>query len=178
MTVSAIAVPCADVREPAAQDRHYIHDRPSDAEAYRTMTPIAGEAMNVPTVLVVDNDQENLDLVEQALAGEDYKIHRVRSGPDAIGLMMSTRIDMVILDLDMPEMNGIAVLEVIRYIPRLMRSQVIVQSSPGDAHNVSRARELGACGVLEKPLSPQAVRAEVQTVLSGATEALIFAGAL
>ena len=134
--------------------------------------------MSVPTVLVVDNHEENLDLVEQSLTGEDCKVHRVRSGPDAIGLMMSTRIDMVILNLDMPEMNGIAVLEVIRYIPRLMRSHVVVQASPEDAHNVRRARELGACGVLEKPLSPDAIRAEVQTVLSGATEALVFAGAL
>ena len=86
--------------------RFYRYNRSGDTEAYRTAAPITGEAMNVPTVLVVDNDQENLDLVEQALAGEGYKIHRVRSGPDAIGLMMSTRIDVVILDLDMPEMNG------------------------------------------------------------------------
>ena len=134
--------------------------------------------MSVPTVLVVDDCEESLDLVEHALSGEEYKIYRARSGPDAIGLMMSTRIDMVVLDLDLPEMTGIAVLEVIRYIPRLMRSQVIVMASPEDAHNVRRARELGACGVLNKPLSSDAVCYEVQTALSGATEALVFAGVL
>jgi CheY-like chemotaxis protein len=134
--------------------------------------------MNVPTILAVDDHEQNLDLIEEALAGQDFKIYRARSGPDAIGLMMSTRIDVVLLDLDMPEMNGIAVLEVIRYIPRLMRSQVIVQASHEDAHNVRRARELGACAVLDKPLSPDAVRCEVQAAFNGATEALVFAGVL
>jgi len=134
--------------------------------------------MSTPTILVVDDHEENHALIEDALADQGYKIYRARSGPDAIGLMMSTRVDVVLLDLGMPEMNGIAVLEVIRYIPRLMRSQVIIQAAPEDAHNVSRARELGACAVLEKPLSQGAVRDEVQTVLSGATEALTFAGVL
>lgn len=137
-----------------------------------------GVMMNLPTILVVDDHDENLNLVEEALAGQEYKIYRARNGPDAIGLMMSTRIDVVLLDLDMPEMNGIAVLEVIRYIPRLMRSQVIVQASHGDTHNIRRARELGACAVLEKPFSHDAVLGEVQTVLSGAGEALAFAGVL
>ena len=134
--------------------------------------------MSTPTILVVDDHEENIALVEDALAGRGYKIYRARSGPDAVGLMMSTRIDVVLLDLDMPEMNGIAVLEVIRYIPRLMRSQVIVQASHEDAHNVRRARELGARAVLDKPLSRDAVRGEVETVLSGATDALAFAGVL
>ncbi|NLE59785.1 MAG: response regulator [Planctomycetes bacterium] len=132
----------------------------------------------MPTILIVDDCEEDLDLVEHALGGEEYKIYRARSGPDAIGLMMSTRIDMVVLDLDLPEMSGIAVLEVIRYIPRLMRSQVLVLASPEEAHNVRRARALGACGVLNKPLSPDAVRGEVQTALNGATETLVFAGVL
>lgn len=134
--------------------------------------------MSTPTILVVDEHEENIALVEDALAGQGYKLYRAHSGPDAIGLMMSTRIDMVLLDLDMPEMNGIAVLEVIRYIPRLMRSQVIVQASREDAHNVRRARELGARAVLDKPLSQDAVRGEVETVLGGATETLTFAGVL
>lgn len=134
--------------------------------------------MSVPTILAVDDHEEDLDLIEDALGGEGYKLYRARCGPDAIGLMMSTRIDLVLLDLDMPEMNGIAVLEVIRYIPRLMRSQVIVQVSPENAHEVRRARELGASAVLHKPLSPAAVRDEVLTVLNGATEMLVFAGVL
>jgi two-component system, chemotaxis family, chemotaxis protein CheY len=130
-----------------------------------------GEAgMSVPTVLAVDDHDETLDLIEGALAGHGYKFFRARSGPDAIGLLMSTRIDVVILDLDMPEMNGIAVLEVIRYIPRLMRLKVIVQASPPDLHNVKRARHLGARAVLEKPLSPDRVLHELQSVLAAAEE--------
>lgn len=139
---------------------------------------LLGEVMRVPTVLVVDDCEEDLDLVEHALGNEEYKTYRARSGPDAIGLMMSTRIDMVVLDLDLPEMSGIAVLEVIRYIPRLMRSQVLVLASPEQAHNVRRARELGACGAVSKPLSPEEVCLEVRTALNEATETLVFAGVL
>lgn len=134
--------------------------------------------MRVPTVLIVDDCEEDLDLVEQALGDEEYKIYRARSGPDAIGLMMSTRIEMVLLDLDLPEMSGIAVLEVIRYIPRLMRSQVLVLVSPEQTHNVRRARELGARGALNKPLSSEEVCFEVRAALSEATEMLVFAGVM
>ncbi len=134
--------------------------------------------MRVPTVLIVDDCEEDLDLVEQALGDEEYKIYRARSGPDAIGLMMSTRIDMVLLDLDLPEMSGIAVLEVIRYIPRLMRSQVLVLVSPEQTHNVRRARGLGARGALNKPLSSEEVCSEVRAAFSEATEMLIFAGVM
>jgi CheY-like chemotaxis protein len=136
-----------------------------------------GEGMRAPIVLAVDDHDETLDLIERALAGQCQKFFRARSGPDAIGLLMSTRIDVVVLDLDMPEMTGIAVLEVIRYIPRLMHLQVIVQASPSDLHNVKRARRLGARAVLEKPLSPDAVLQGLQSVLS-TTEELALVGGL
>jgi CheY-like chemotaxis protein len=132
--------------------------------------------MSAPRVLAVDDHDENLDLVEAALAGQGYKLFRARSGADALGLMMSTRIDVVLLDLEMPEMTGIAVLEVMRYVPRLMHTQVIVLASPADAHNVKRARQLGARAALERPLSSGTVLGELQSVLSNTSETLVFAG--
>jgi two-component system chemotaxis response regulator CheY len=132
--------------------------------------------MSAPRVLAVDDHDENLDLVEAALAGRGYKLFRARSGADALGLMMSTRIDLVLLDLEMPEMTGIAVLEVMRYIPRLMHTQVIVLALPADARGVKRARQLGARAALEKPLSPETLLGELHAVLTNASESLVLAG--
>lgn len=121
--------------------------------------------VGISTILVVDDNEDNLDLIEDALAGNEFKVIRARSGPDAMSLLMSRQIDLVLLDIMMPDMNGFAVLEMVRFIPRLMNTTVIVQTACRDRHNVERAKELGVKTVLTKPISPAMVMEEVRNCL-------------
>jgi CheY-like chemotaxis protein len=121
--------------------------------------------MGNATILIVDDNEDNLSLIEDALSEEGLKILCARSGPDAISLLLSQKIDLVLLDIMMPDMNGFAVLEMIRFMPRLVNTAVIIQTAHGDRHNVERAKELGAKAVLTKPVSPAAIRAEVRECL-------------
>jgi len=114
------------------------------------------------TVLAVDDNEDNLDLIEDALSKEEFTVIRARSGPDAMSLLMSRQIDLVLLDIMMPDMNGFAVLEMIRFIPRLMNTSVIIQTAHGDEWNVERAKDLGAKAVLSKPISPSELLEEVR----------------
>jgi CheY-like chemotaxis protein len=110
--------------------------------------------MDVRTVLAVDDNEDNLDLIEDALCEEGFTVIRARSGPDAISQLMSRQVDLVVLDIMMPDMNGFAVLEMIGFIPRLMNTAVIILTAHGDEWHVERARDLGAKVVLSLPISP------------------------
>lgn len=110
--------------------------------------------MHKPTILVVDDNEDNIELVADILPQDEFTLLRSCSGPDAISLLLSRPVDLVLLDIMMPDMNGFAVLEIIRFIPRLMNIAAIVQTAHADRHNVERAKELGARAVLSKPVDP------------------------
>lgn len=108
------------------------------------MTPIE--------VLVVDDNLDNLDFITEVLEDSPYHVRRAWSGPDALSLLCSESIDVVLLDLMMPDMNGFAVLELIRFMPQLCNVPVIVLTAYNDTSNQQRARQLGAQAVLAKPV--------------------------
>lgn len=109
--------------------------------------------MTNQAILIVDDNEDSLDLMRETLEPEGYEVHVARSGPDAMSLLMSQPVDLVLLDVMMPEMNGFAVLEMIRFIPRLMDTAVIIHTAHGDGWNTERAEGLGAKTVLSKPIS-------------------------
>ena len=122
--------------------------------------------MSIPTVLVVDDNEDILDFIDEVLADHEFRVIRARSGPEAMSRLLSDRIDVLLLDLAMPDMNGFAVLEMVRFIPRLMNTTVIIQTAHGGAHNLARAKELGARAVLRKPISREELLQEVQNCLA------------
>ena len=118
------------------------------------------------TVLVIDDNEDTLELMSDALCDDALRVLCAHSGTDAISLLMSESVDLVLLDLMMPDMNGFAVLEVMRFVPRLMQIPVLVCTAQTGRHDTERARELGAAGVLFKPLSPTDVRQQVEQQLA------------
>ena len=126
--------------------------------------------MSEHTVLAVDDNEDTLDLVNEALSDHGLRVIRARSGADAMALLLSHQIDLVLLDLKMPDMNGFsvqeAILEMVWFIPRLANTSVIVHTAHAEDDNVARARELGAVLVLPKPMSPDKLLQEIRAVLS------------
>lgn len=126
--------------------------------------------MPAPTVLVVDDDPDALDLVEDALADAEVRTLRANSGPEAFAVLMSAPVDVVVLDIGMPDMNGYALLEVIRFVPRLAKIAVIVCTAHTSRLDAARAEELRAVRFLPKPISPDSLRQQVFAVLPGAVQ--------
>ena len=104
-------------------------------------------------------------LNDEVLTEAGFVVLRAHSGPDAMSQLMSRRVGLVLLDIMMPDMNGFAVLEMIRLVPRLINTEVILQTAHADEANLERAKELGVRAVLEKPFSPSDLLAEVRGVL-------------
>lgn len=119
---------------------------------------------DVPTsrILVVDDREENLLAVKAVLQPLHKEIVYARSGVDALGWLLREEFAVVLLDVEMPVMDGIETAELIRSRPRHQHLPIIfVTAHNSDMQRVLRGYELGAIDFLAKPLVPEILRAKV-----------------
>ena len=103
------------------------------------------------TLLLVDDDEDFLALSKRWLKN-DYAVTAVNSGKKALQYLENNRPDLVLLDYEMPEMNGPAVLETIRKTPGLENLPVVFLTGTEDRENVKRAEGLRPEGFLTKAM--------------------------
>ena len=103
-------------------------------------------------ILVVDDDGMNLARTKIIL-GKEYDVLLANSGIEALMKLKSEKVDMVLLDIDMPEMNGIETFERMKgFAPEI---PVIFLTASGLEEDVVSAIRLGAVNYLKKPYRPQ-----------------------
>lgn len=113
-------------------------------------------------ILVVDDNPGNLVVAEAALAALDRTIVSVTSGEDAIAKLVDHDFALVLLDVNMPHMDGFETAKWIRTRERTKHIPIIfVTAQEGDPAAVARAYELGAVDFLIKPVVPAILRAKV-----------------
>ncbi len=103
-------------------------------------------------ILVVDDDAMNLKRTNIILRNH-YDILLAESGEEALEILRSENIDMVLLDIAMPNMNGIETFERMR--EEAINIPVIFLTASGDEDDVLEAFNLGAINYLKKPFIPQ-----------------------
>jgi CheY-like chemotaxis protein len=109
-----------------------------------------------PRILVVDDDRLMLALLAGVLRNEGYHhVDKASSGKEALEKCRMAAFDIIFLDVEMPDMNGIETLQVIRQ--EGFPSQVVLVSANPLSHYVMAARENHAAGFVVKPLSPRIV---------------------
>ncbi|MEK7369567.1 MAG: response regulator [Planctomycetota bacterium] len=115
---------------------------------------------NKHTILVVDDDPEIVTLLSKILLSEGYNVMDAQNGLEALRKVKKGGIDLVILDLIMPEMGGIEVLKRLGDIaPKL---PVIVLTGHGDLQTAREAMMLGAYEYITKPFDADFVKAVVK----------------
>ena len=117
------------------------------------------------SVLVVDDVEDNLDLIEELLEDEVWSILRAQSGEEAVSLAVKCRPDLILLDMMMPRMSGLAVLRAIRSNEALGNVAVIFQTAYADKENIITARRMGCESFLCKPLTKDRLLAEMDKCL-------------
>jgi CheY-like chemotaxis protein len=120
--------------------------------------------MNRPLVLVVDDDPDILDAICDILDAEGYRVSRARHGQEALDQVDSQRPDIILLDLMMPVMDGVAFSQALRLRPAVRDVPIVVISADG---NPQRAAAVGAAGYLAKPFDIDALLAQVAGITSG-----------
>ena len=104
-------------------------------------TPAAAAA---PTVLVVDDVDDARDIMARLLRRVGYRPVTAADGAAALAAVDAERPDLVLLDMSMPEMDGLEVLRRLRADPRHRDLPVVVFSAVSDGRSVAEARRLGA----------------------------------
>ncbi|MCL2055155.1 MAG: response regulator [Oscillospiraceae bacterium] len=119
----------------------------------------------VNTVLVVDDSKENVDGLRSILDNE-YKVMVALGGEKALEIMEKHKPDMVLLDVYMPGLNGMDVLERMRDNPALENIPVIFITGASDSYNEKRGLMLGAVDYISKPYDADVVAIKVRNHLA------------
>lgn len=114
--------------------------------------------MNRPLVLVVDDDPDILDAICDILEAEGYRVSRARHGIEALARIEAERPAVILLDLMMPVMDGVAFARALRQRPDDAHVPILVISADG---NPQRAAGVGAQGYLAKPFDIEVLLASV-----------------
>ncbi|WP_372680220.1 ATP-binding protein [Desulfosarcina sp.] len=102
-------------------------------------------------ILIIDDDIEILDMLDTILSNEGYEVLRAESGKEAISLLQSDPVDLVITDMSMPVMGGLEVLAAVKQLDENM--EIIVLTGDATLENAVQAlKEDGAFNYLTKPL--------------------------
>ena len=121
--------------------------------------------MPMGPILIVDDEPQSLAALDQILAA-DYRLVFGRSGAEAVSKAIKHRPSLILLDIQMPDMDGLAVCRCLKSDPRTEAIPVIFVSGKAEAGDQADGFEAGAVDYIIKPVSPVVVSARVRTHLS------------
>ncbi|MBN9418633.1 MAG: protein kinase [Candidatus Eremiobacteraeota bacterium] len=120
--------------------------------------------MSEPKLLLVDDNKENLTWLARRLRRDGYQIVLAESGPMALEIMDMEPISLVLLDVQMPEMDGFQVLQEIRKIHTVNELPVFMVSANTDTASKVQGMELGANDYVPKPVEYEFLLAKLKSL--------------
>ena len=123
--------------------------------------------MTDAVVLVADDDDDILLLVTMRLQRDGFIVISARNGEDALALAQQQRPDIAVLDIGMPGLDGIEVLERIRADDALKGMRVLLLTAKAQESDVRRGYDAGADAYVRKPFSPAELSARVRELVAG-----------
>ncbi len=120
----------------------------------------------IPQILVVDDRPENLIVIESVLENLNIEILKASSGAQALELMLNHTFSLVILDVQMPEMDGFEVVDLMKRREKTRNIPVIfVTAISKEKWSVYKGYEVGAVDYLFKPIEPVILRSKVKVFI-------------
>jgi DNA-binding response OmpR family regulator len=129
----------------------------------------SGTATTGPRILVVDDEDAILDFVELGLRYEGFDVELARDGLEALASITNRRPDLILLDLNLPGLDG---LDVCRRVRQMTDVPIIMLTARGDVDERVEGLEAGADDYLPKPFKFKEVLARVRAVLRRRTSAV------
>ena len=118
-------------------------------------------------ILLVDDHPENLLALEAVLENPDYRLVRAHSGMEALRLLLSGDFSVILLDVQMPGLNGYETAALIRERPKTRNIPIIfIMAVNKTKEDVAKGYSAGAVDYIIKPFNPEALKAKVE-VLAG-----------
>jgi DNA-binding response OmpR family regulator len=120
-----------------------------------------------PVVLVADDEEDIRVLVSFRLDRDGWDVVTAADGREALDLILERRPDIAVLDVRMPKLTGIEVLEQVRADKTVGGTPVILLSAGVQEDSIARGLEAGANEYMKKPFSPDELAARVEAVARG-----------
>jgi diguanylate cyclase (GGDEF)-like protein/PAS domain S-box-containing protein len=117
-------------------------------------------------VLVVDDNENNREILARRLARKGYAVSMAESGRDLVDRIRAEAVDLVLLDIEMPDVSGLDALVAIRQTYSAVRLPVIMVTARSQSEDIVKALELGANDYVTKPVDFPVALARVRTHLS------------
>ena len=126
---------------------------------------------NTFKILLVDDEEDILEFISYNLEKEGYKVYTAKNGADAIKVAEKKLPHLIILDVMMPEMDGIAACEELRKIPTLKSTIIAFLTARGEDYSQIAGFEAGADDYITKPVRPKVLVSRVKALLKRTGEA-------
>jgi CheY-like chemotaxis protein len=128
----------------------------------------------VENILYIEDNDQNFYLVHYILTAQGYLVIRARDGREGINFARDTIFDMILLDIQLPGMDGYATARELRKIPEVADIPIVALTSYAMAGDREKALAAGCTGYIEKPINPKTfteqIRSHLHTRGDGAEE--------
>ncbi|MGE0668471.1 MAG: response regulator [Sphingomonadales bacterium] len=116
------------------------------------------------TVLLIEDNEQNRYLTTFLLARSGYTVAVAVDGPAGIAMARAERPDLILLDIQLPGMDGYAVARALRQVPSLQATPIIAVTSYAMVGDREKSLEAGCDGYIEKPINPETFVSEIERV--------------
>jgi two-component system alkaline phosphatase synthesis response regulator PhoP len=124
-------------------------------------------------ILLVDDEEDILEFISYNLEKEGYKVYTAKNGIEALKSAVKNIPHLVILDLMMPEMDGIATCEEMRKIPALDNTLIAFLTARNEDYSQIAGFDAGADDYITKPVRPKVLVSRVKALLKRTGEATV-----
>lgn len=118
------------------------------------------------TILYVEDNPDNRLLVKRILMAEDYKLLEATNAAQAINLLETTTPDLILMDINMPDMDGYTLTTRIRSMPGLGRVPILALTANVMRGDKEKTLEAGCDGYIQKPLDVDQLVREIEKFLA------------
>jgi|TARA_B110000046_G_C12851002_1_gene337744 two-component system alkaline phosphatase synthesis response regulator PhoP len=117
------------------------------------------------TILLVDDELDILEIIGYNLSAEGYNVVTAQNGLEAIKKAKKHKPELIILDVMMPEMDGIEACEKLRLVPELSETVITFLTARGEDYSQVAGFEAGADDYITKPIKPKVLTSKVKSLL-------------
>src|SRR5512143_1772654 len=123
------------------------------------------------TIMYVEDNQENRILVRRILMSEDYAILEAVSAADALNILKNAKPDLILMDINMPDMDGYTLTAKIRSMPGFERIPILALTANVMRGDKEKTLEAGCDGYIQKPLDIDHLTREIERFMMRRTNA-------